>query len=248
MTRYLVHLEIADDGLCLAHVLDWPGCIVHAPHGQDEALRRLPAAIRDYHTWLRQHGEPAPPDDEPITVTVVGESAGGPFDPGDAAALLPTDREPVTASDLEGYFRLMAHTRADLLALVRDLPDDVLDWQPDPLSFSIRRVLRHVGNAEEWYVSRLVPPDTLPPAWEHDEDMPIWEFLDMERRTAVARLRELTEAERAGVFTPTHWTRHPDEPWTARKALRRFVEHEREHTGQVREILAAWRAAHPISA
>lgn len=42
------------------------------------------------------------------------------------------------------------------------------------------------------------------------------------------------------VFYPTRWTSHPDEPWTARKALRRFLEHEWEHTGQVREILNAW--------
>ena len=33
-------------------------------------------------------------------------------------------------------------------------------------------------------------------------------------------LRQLTEEERSGVFYPTLWTRHPEEPWTARKALR----------------------------
>jgi rubrerythrin len=32
-----------------------------------------------------------------------------------------------------------------------------------------------------------------------------------------------------------------DESWTARKAFRRFLEHEREHLGQVEEILAAYR-------
>ena len=63
----------------------------------------------------------------------------------------------------------------------------------------------------------------------------------MERRTAIARLRQLTEAERSQVVYPTAWTRHPDEPWTARKALRRFLEHELEHTAQVREVLAAYR-------
>jgi uncharacterized damage-inducible protein DinB/predicted RNase H-like HicB family nuclease len=249
MTRYPVYLEIADDGRCMAHVLDLPGCIVRAP-SRDEALRRLPDAIRDYHAWLRRHGEPATPGEEPVEVEVAGESTGfGPFDPGDAAALFPPDREPVTQEGMEHLFRLMAHTRADLLALVRDpstgsgqaLPDEVLDWQPGPQSFSIRRLLRHVGNAEEWYVSRLVPPETLPPEWEHDEELPIFEFLEMERRTAVAWLRQLTDEERSGVFYPTHWTQHPEEPWTARKALRRFLEHEREHTAQVREILAARR-------
>jgi uncharacterized damage-inducible protein DinB/predicted RNase H-like HicB family nuclease len=242
MARYPVHLEIADDGRCMAHVLELPGCTVRAPI-RDEALRRLPDAIRDYHAWLRRHGEPAPPDEEPVEIEVVGESTGfGPFDPGDAAALFPPDRGAVNYEGMEHHFRLMAHTRADLLALVQALPDEVLDWQSDPQSFSIRRLLRHVGNAEEWYVSRLVPPETLPLEWEHDEELPIFEFLEMERRTALARLRQLSDEERSGVICPTHWTQHPEEPWTARKALRRFLEHEREHTAQVREILAAWRS------
>jgi uncharacterized damage-inducible protein DinB/predicted RNase H-like HicB family nuclease len=241
MTRYPVHLEITDDGRCMAHVLDLPGCIARAS-SRDEALRQLPEAIRGYHGWLRRHGETAPPEDESIEVEIAGESLGlGPFDPGNAAALLPPDREPVAHEEMEHHFRLMAHTRTDLLALVRDLADEVLDWQPDPQSFSIRRLVRHIGNAEEWYVSRLVPPETLPPEWEHDEELPIFEFLEMERRTTVARLRQLSDEERSGVFYPTRWTQHPEEPWTARKALRRFLEHEREHTAQVREILAAWR-------
>ena len=59
----------------------------------------------------------------------------------------------------------------------------------------------------------------------------------MERRTALNRLRGISAEERAGVFYPTTWTRHPDEAWTLRKVLRRLLEHEREHTGQVVEIL-----------
>jgi len=242
MTCYPAYLEMAADGRCMLHVLDLPGCAVRAPT-RDQALDQLPDAIRGYHDWLRRHGEAAPPADEPIEIEVVGESTGfGPFDPGDAAALFPPDQEPVTPEEMEHYFRLMAHARADLLALIRELPDDVLGWQPDPQSSSIRRVLRHIGNAEKWYVSRLVAPETLPPEWEHDEDLPIGEFLEMERRTALARLRRLTEEERSAVFHPAHWTQHPEEPWTARKALRRFLEHEREHTAQIREILAARRA------
>ena len=238
MARYPVYLEIADSGLCMIHVPDLPGCMVRAP-SRDEALQRLPQAIHEYHVWLRRHGELAASEEEPVEIEVSGESTGfGPFDPGDAAALLPPDCEPLVQEEMERCFRLMDHSRADLLSLVRDLPDDVLDWQPDPHSFSIRRLLRHIGNAEEWYVSRLVSPETLPPDWERDQDLPILAFLEMERRTAVARLRRLTEEERSGTFFPGHWTRHPDEPWTARKVLRRFLEHEREHTQQVRDTIA----------
>jgi uncharacterized damage-inducible protein DinB/predicted RNase H-like HicB family nuclease len=246
MPCYPVYLETVpsplegkgrDEGLCLAHIPDLPGCTLRAP-SRAEALARLPAAIRDHLAWLRSHGEPAPSVDDPVEVEVAGESHGfGPFNPGDAAALFSPDRVPVNPEEMEVYFRLMAHARADLLALVERLPDERLDRQPDTESFSIRRILRHIGNAEEWYVSRLVAPETLPPEWEHDDELPVLEFLTTERRTAVDRLRRLTAEERAAVVYPTQWTEHPDEPWTARKALRRAVEHEREHTGQIREIL-----------
>jgi hypothetical protein len=62
----------------------------------------------------------------------------------------------------------------------------------------------------------------------------------MERRTAVERLRQLARTERTKVFYPTRWTDHPEEPWTARKVLRRFLEHELEHTMQAQEILLDW--------
>ena len=188
MTRHAVYLEMAEDGRCMAHVPDLPGCVVHAP-ARNQALAQLPGAIRDYYAWLRRHGEPAKSGETPIEIEIAGESSGiGPFDPGSAAALFPPDRKPLSFQEIKDLFRLMAHSRADLLALVRDLPDEVLDYQPHPDSFSIRRLLRHVGNAEEWYVSRLVSPETLPPEWEHDEDLPLFEFLEMERRTAQARL------------------------------------------------------------
>ena len=232
-----VYLETADDGPCMAHVLDLPGCTVRAQN-PEQALRRLPDTIRDYCDWLRMHGEPAPPIGDSLIIEIAGESAGfGPFNPGDAAALFPPDREPLAREELETHLRLMAHSRADLLALVSGLDDDTLDWQPDAATFSIRRILRHVGNAEQWYVSRLFAPENLPSEWERDETMPILAFLEMQRRTAVAWLRALTDRQLSEVYYPTQWTDHPEEPWTARKVMRRFLEHEREHTAQVRETL-----------
>jgi len=237
LTHYLVFLEVADGGLCMVHVPDLPGCTVRAPT-REEALRQLPEAIRRYHDWRCRHGEATFAMEEPIQVEIAEASAGfGPFNPGDAAALFEPDRRAITTEEIEYHLRLMSHSRADLVALARDLPDAILDWQPEAESFSIRRLLRHIGNAEEWYVSRIVSTETLPPEWKDDENMPIMDFLEMERRTALARLRQLTEAERSNVFYPQQWTQHPEEPWTARKVFRRFLEHEREHTDQIRRML-----------
>lgn len=237
MPRYRVYLEIAENGLSMAHVLDLPGCFARAP-SREGALAGLPRAIRSYYDWLRRHGQPAPSVEEAIEVEVAGEQRGvGPFEHGDAAALFPPERAPISQEEMAVYFRLMDYARADLLALVEGLPDEVLDWAPGPEAVTVRRLLRHVGNAEQWYVSRLVPPETLPAPWDEDEDMPLFEFLEMERRTAVARLRRLDASERGHVVHPTLWTDYPEEAWTLRKVLRRFLEHEREHTAQIAEIL-----------
>jgi predicted RNase H-like HicB family nuclease/uncharacterized damage-inducible protein DinB len=221
----------------MAHVIDLPGCFARGGD-RDQVLERIAAAIGAYHAWLRRHGEPAPPVEEPIRVGVAEEVEGSSIaERGDIAALFAPEYEPITREQMEPYFRLMDHSRADLLALVGSLPDSVLDWRPEPEAASVRGLLRHIGNAEEWYVSRLVPPETLPPEWQDDEEMPILEFLEMERRTALSRLRQLTEEELSTVHYPTQWTSRPEEPWTARKALRRFLEHEGEHTAQIRDRL-----------
>lgn len=241
VARYAVYLEVGKGELCMAHVLELPGCFVRAA-SPTQALEALPAAIGEAIAWLRQHGEAAPEINDPLLPEVAEEvSPIGPFDPGDAAALFQPERQPISLEEMQPIFRLMGHARDDLLRLVEDLPESVLNWQPDDGAFSLQRLLRHIGNAEEWYISRLLPPERLPPEWEHDDQLPILEFLSMERRTALELLSKLNEAERSGVFYPTHWAQHPGEAWTARKVMRRFLEHEREHTAQLRETLQQWK-------
>jgi len=236
MATYRAYLEIDGAGRCLAHVLSLPGCIVRAP-SREEALAQLPAAIRSYHSWLRRHGESVEPE-AAVEVEIAEVQSGlGPFERRSRAALFAPDKQPLSVEELERHLQLLTYSRSDLLDLVGDLSDELLDWQPHAASFSLRSLLRHVGNAEQWYVSRLVPAGTLPEEWAADEEMPLFEFLEMERRTATARLQRLTTEERSATIYPTAWSYHPEEPWTARKALRRFVEHEREHTDQARQLL-----------
>jgi predicted RNase H-like HicB family nuclease len=237
-----VYLEIGAEGECLAHVLELPGCVLRTA-SEETAQARLPATIHDHLAWLRRHGEVVDDPPEPITIQIRDTSHGfGPFRRGDRAALFPPDHRPLSRAELEHHLRLATHTRADLLASLTSVEDEVLDWQPTPDEMSVRAILRHVGNTEQWYVSRLVPPETLPPEWADDDQLPLFPFLDMERRTALERLRRLTDDELAATFYPTHWTDHPHEPWTARKALRRLLEHEREHTAHIAQVLAAYDA------
>ena len=75
----------------------------------------------------------------------------------------------------------------------------------------------HLGFVELMYV-----------AWTFDVDSK--EFLDWTRRVALARMRELATVD-DGRVTQAHWGGAPrPEPWTARKAARRLIWHERLHT------------------
>lgn len=238
---FTVCFEVPDSGRWMAHVIELPGYMVVAA-SRDDVLERLPGAVRDYVEWLRGHGEMLPGAEGPYRFRQDAVVRGvGPALRGDEAALFPQDMDPVTDDDLATYLKIAGFNRADLLSLTQSLPDDALDLKSDPEAMSAREILRHVGNAEQWYVSRLVEPETLPPEWQDDERLPIFEFLEMERRTATERLWRLTDEERSALVMPIRWAKDPEnpEPWTARKALRRLVEHEREHVSHIREALAA---------
>jgi uncharacterized damage-inducible protein DinB len=142
------------------------------------------------------------------------------------------DRAPASEQDVEHGLRLMDHARRDLLALVSPLPDVVLDWRPAADKWSIRRILEHVASAEGYYRTALLG--------EQPEREPIEERIDLglQRERAVAHLRSLTEHQRSQVFRPTWpWREDEEEDWTVRKALRRFIYHERFHTRDIQQTL-----------
>ena len=236
-----VFLEIGPDGECLAHALDLPGCVLRGK-SQSEVMTTMENTAGEYLAWLTRHGEDVELL-EPLTLRIVGTTFGaGPFRRGDQAALVAADMHPPTREEMEKvYFRRAAYAHQDLFALVEGLSDEVLGWRENMDAMTIREILRHIGNAEQWYISRLVPVETLPSEWNHDGEMPELEFLDMARRTAIERLRVLTQAELSAITCPEHWTNHPEERWTVRKALRRMLEHELEHIAHIRQILEAFR-------
>jgi predicted RNase H-like HicB family nuclease len=180
MAEVAVYIEVGPHGEGMAHVPALPGCMTRGPDVA-AALAVLPAAIHAYYAWLRRHGEDAPDPPSPLTLTVRETRAGGgPFAHGDPAALFTPDKAPLSRDEMEAYFRRAGYSRMDLLELVRGVPAALRDWRAGPGAMSIREILRHIGNAEEWYVSRLVDPAALPPAWEHDEALSLTRFLAME--------------------------------------------------------------------
>ena len=228
-----LYLEVDASGHAMAHALDLVGCFDYGL-SKDEAVAKMPETIREYLAWTRRHGEPLTVL-EPVAVEVMETVRGTcPRHSGDAAALFKLEKQPATEEMIATAIRRMGYAREDLLELVRGLPDEVMDWKREERMRSIREILTHVARCDWWYVTRLTDED--PPASEPPGD--VFLHLKQYRESAVKRLLGLPEKLRAGVYHPKKNTKHPEEPWSARKVLRRYVEHEREHIDNIKQRLA----------
>lgn len=230
-----LYVEVDASGHAMAHALELVGCFDYGL-SKDEAVAKMPEAIREYLAWTRKHGEPLTVL-KPITVEVMETVRGTcPRNSGDAAALFKPEKQPASDELIETTIRRMGYAREDLLELVRGLPDEVMDWKQEERMRPIREILAHVARCDCWYVTRLTDED--PPKSEPPKD--VFLYLKQYRESAVKRLLGLPEKLRAGVYHPKKNTKHPEEPWTARKVLRRYVEHEREHIENVQQRLVEY--------
>ena len=225
---YKVYVRVAKrDGKARACIPDLPGCST-AGISRDDAVAKMPAAIAEYLAWLRRHGEAVPVGGETTEIVIADEAVGGAaLYPGDRAGLFAPDLLPLTDEDIARYLRLMRYSRQDLLSLVKDLSAAVLNWRPAPKEWTIREVLRHLANAEGWYLDRigLYTPQR--------RTRTILARLELIRAYAYEVLSKLTPEQRSVVV------QKDGEPWNARKVFRRFLEHEREHSGQIQDVLRA---------
>lgn len=224
--RYAVTLERGRDGGYLAWVHELPGCFARAA-SRPAVEAKLRPAIEEFCRWLRAAGEAVP--EEPVEYAIVAEvetpllSAQA-----DSDVLLEPDRAALDApslSRLEAWLRL---SRRDLLRTLDRVDTAAWEWKPEGGPRSVREHLQHLAFVEFMYA-----------AWTFDlrSKDGIAEFLSWTRRIALDRLRDLARSGDARV-TQAAWSGAPrPESWTARKALRRLLWHERLHLRAIRRLL-----------
>jgi predicted RNase H-like HicB family nuclease len=219
---YLVCAEEMD-GQWIAHVPDLPGCFA-TNADRERAIAAAPRAIEQYFNWAEAHGLRVPRPSPPL---VVGEVIRSWVYEGDyeVNAFFASDRPPLDAEEIDEFRRLLEVTRADLLEEVKGLEPHQLDKQITGERWPIGGVLKHVANAELWYMDRLAvafPKSDLP-------DDPL---------ARLSKVREHLEQKIDGL---AHWTgvvTLSGETWSARKVIRRTLWHERDHTLHIRKLLA----------
>jgi predicted RNase H-like HicB family nuclease/uncharacterized damage-inducible protein DinB len=205
-----------------------PGCVAFGPT-TDQAIENTRPAIRERLDFLRRHGE-SQPDPEPIELSIAEHIIQRKF-LGFGQQVFATDREPLGAQEAARQLRWAEWSREELVAVSRaqTLP---LSEAPASGGRSTAAILSHVAGSEWSYVSFTLA--TLPgysaaiAAIEGAGSEP-WAALEAEREAVMTRLRSMTAQEL------THVVERPDKPpRTARRMLRRMLEHEWEHVLELR--------------
>ncbi len=234
MTEYALYLESGPKHkTTMVHVLELLGCIARGPT-TEAALEAAPEAILRYLRLLRRHGDEVDPEAAFTTRVAEHVTEGSWLGYGDPAPGFAPDFEPLGADELAVHLRRLNWLRSDLLDLVKPLSREQLAAQPEK-GRTLQQILEHMAESDGYYLRYLVGKvDGLPEALKAVREGPpealpalvfdLWGVFD-------ARLRVLTEAERARKVP------HGQVAWTARRALRRMLEHAWEHLLEISERL-----------
>jgi len=214
------------------YVPSLPGCSTVAP-ASELAVELARIAIRGRVDFLRRHGDPLP-DPESIEPVVAGHTIERRM-LGFGQGVFATDLEPLAPDEVDRQLRWAGWTREELVAAARAQVAP-LTVKPATGGRSAAAILSHVAGAEWSYVSStlgtLAGGGAFIAAIERAGDEP-WAALTAEREALMARLRAMTPEELARVAGRGEGR----PPRTARRMLRRLLEHEWEHVLELRSRL-----------
>ncbi len=233
MTLYKLYLESGPKRKkTMVHVLDLLGCIVTGPT-TEEALEKTPEAIRGYLRFLQRNG--AAVDSVAKVQTQIAEhiTEGAWLGNGSYSLMFQPDLEPLTTEALEEYIKHLQWSRSEMVALVAGLSEGQLEEKPQPTGRPIRAILEHVFGAEYAYVRTFGKLEGVkgPGSVERMQKDELLAWMEHVRSSEIERLRSLSWQERSEVFA------QGQQPRTARRVMRRMLEHEWEHLVELKERL-----------
>lgn len=226
---YRLGVEDIEPNHWVAFVFGHPGCFSSALT-QDGAVANAPAHIAEYLKWLASYNCAMPTPNETIEVQVaeVFHSYPSASDPDYIVnAMFDDDVKPLTRAEVDAAIIILGYARHDLDALIDKIPAAQLT-QPlvNESKNSIAKIIDHVAGAEWWYFNRL------------DLGLPRSEMLH-EAFAKLENVRAQTRSLLPNLVGDSRVLEENGEKWSARKALRRTLWHERDHTRQIGRLTDA---------
>ena len=201
------------EGGYIATVADLPGCVARGAT-KDEAAANARRAFPEYLALLEKYGVSTEhwKELDPASFGVKDTNVEEWF---------AEDFAPMQEHEIRDFLHHMEASRAALLGLIRELSPEDVERKPTPDMWSIRQALEHIMTTEASLVGRLERWPTEIGALQAVHRMAFQRFsiLDPEDTKIDHRI--------AG------------QRWSTRRVMRRILEHEYEHMGHIREILAA---------
>ncbi|MBA4182011.1 MAG: hypothetical protein C0506_15585 [Anaerolinea sp.] len=233
MTNYPLYIESGPKKKTTqVHVLVLLGCVVQGLTTED-ALAATPAEIGRFLAFLNAHGESVDLA-APFTTTVAAHVMEGSWiGHGDPAPGFEPDFAPLGADELATHLRRLGWLREDLLALIGGLAEDQLLAKPEK-GRPLYAVIEHVASAHYSYTQATVGKvEGLLPALKEVQLGPaaLSDALPRFWSISTARLAAMTREER------TRLVPRGEKVWTARRGIRRTLEHEWEHFREIERRL-----------
>lgn len=204
----------------LAHVPALRGCIASGTT-RDQAIANARRAFRAYLELLDARG---------VSVEHWKDLDADTFEvrelPPDR--VVPEDVGPLEEHELRDFLHQFEASRSALLSLVREMSSEELERKPTETMWSVREALEHVMLTEAELLSRLEK-------WPADP----FNTLQAVHRLVFQRFTVMEPADTA----LDHMVMR--RRWTTRRVMRRILEHEFEHLGHIKEIVAALGANRP---
>jgi predicted RNase H-like HicB family nuclease/uncharacterized damage-inducible protein DinB len=232
MTIYALYLESGPrQRKTMVHLPDLLGCIARGDT-TEAALAATPNSIRIYLQFLQRRGEPVDPQATFTAHVVEHVMEGSWLGNGDPTPGFSFDFHPLEPADLQLYLIRLGWIQSSTLDLVRGLSTGQLVAEPQEKGRSIFQILEHVAGSHKEYLRMQVGAvaginDALHAIQPDGATLPF----ALEALWGISRLRleALTESERVQ-FIP-----HGQVTWTARRCLRRMLEHSWEHLLEIAE-------------
>ena len=211
---------VGDGSSWLAHVPVLRGCIASGT-SREEAIANARRAFRAYLELLDTRG---------VSIEHWKELDPDTFEVRDTPPdrIVPEDVGLMEEHELRDFLHQFEASRAALVSLVREIPPEELERKPTETMWSVREALEHVMLTEASLLSRLEK-------WPADP----FNTLQAIHRMAFQRFTVMEPADTALDHVVM------GRRWTTRKVMRRILEHEFEHLGHIREIVAALGANRP---
>ena len=213
MTETNIYVTEARAGYWLASIPRVMGCNASGK-SREEATANARRAFRAYLELLDARGVSIEhwKDLDPDTFPVA--EAAGP--------LFPEDQLPLEEHDLRDFLHVFEAQHAALIALAGEVSADELERAPDPDAWSVRQALEHMLATQATLLSRLE-------RWPDDP----FNTLQSVHRVISQRFVAMDAEDTKGLKVIM------GRPWTVRRVMRRLLEHEWEHYGQIRETIDA---------